>query len=45
MHRAACWNGALTGRRNALVQGRNVFQRDMEPFLKWLDEAEEEEED
>ena len=27
------------------VQGRNVFQRDMEPFIKWLDEAEEEDED
>lgn len=26
-------------------KGRNVFQRDMEPFLKWLDEAEEEEEE
>lgn len=24
-------------------KGRNVFQRDMEPFIKWLDEAEEEE--
>jgi len=27
------------------VQGRNVFMRDMEPFIKWLDEAEEEDED
>jgi len=27
------------------VQGRNVFVRDMEPFIKWLDEAEEEDED
>lgn len=26
-------------------KGRNVFQRDLEPFLKWLDEAEEEEDD
>lgn len=25
-------------------KGRNVFQRDMEPFIKWLDEAEEEDE-
>jgi len=24
-------------------KGRNVFLRDMEPFLKWLDEAEEDE--
>ena len=27
-----------------MAQGRNVFQRDMEPFIKWLDEAEEEDE-
>ena len=26
-------------------KGRSVFQRDMEPFLKWLEEAEEEDED
>lgn len=26
-------------------KGRQVFQRDMEPFLKWLEEAEEEEEE
>ena len=29
----------------AEAQGRNVFVRDMEPFIKWLDEAEEEDED
>jgi hypothetical protein len=26
-------------------KGRNVFLKDIEPFLKWLEEAEEEEED
>lgn len=26
-------------------KGRNVFLRDMEPFLKWLDEAEEDEDE
>ena len=26
-------------------KGRQVFQRDMEPFIKWLEEAEEEEEE
>jgi hypothetical protein len=26
-------------------KGRNVFLKDVEPFIKWLDEAEEEEED
>ena len=26
-------------------KGRNVFLRDMEAFIKWLEEAEEEEED
>lgn len=35
----------LSGPCGPCVQGRNVFQRDMEPFLKWLDEAEEEEEE
>lgn len=32
----------LTRHLTYIRQGRNVFQRDMEPFLKWLDEAEEE---
>lgn len=32
-------------RKGAAPKGRQVFQRDLEPFLKWLDEAEEEEED
>ena len=26
-------------------KGRNVFLRDMEPFLKWLEEAEEDEDE
>jgi hypothetical protein len=26
-------------------KGRNVFLKDIEPFIKWLDEAEEEEEE
>ncbi len=35
----------LTRHLTSIRQGRNVFQRDMEPFLKWLDEAEEEDEE
>lgn len=31
--------------KGSAVKGRNVFLKDMEPFIKWLDEAEEEEED
>jgi hypothetical protein len=26
-------------------KGRNVFLKDMEPFIKWLEEAEEEEDE
>jgi hypothetical protein len=26
-------------------KGRNVFLKDIEPFIKWLDEAEEEEDE
>jgi len=32
-------------KKGSSTKGRNVFQKDMEPFLKWLEEAEEEEED
>ncbi|KAK9825641.1 hypothetical protein WJX81_003224 [Elliptochloris bilobata] len=32
-------------KKGAHPKGRNVFQRDMEPFIKWLEEAEAEEED
>ena len=32
-------------RKGAHPKGRNVFQRDMEPFIKWLEEAEAEDED
>ena len=32
-------------KKGAHPKGRNVFQRDMEPFVKWLEEAEAEEED
>ena len=31
-------------KKGAHPKGRNVFQRDMEPFVKWLEEAEAEEE-
>jgi hypothetical protein len=31
-------------RKGAHPKGRHVFQTDLEPFIKWLDEAEEEEE-
>jgi len=27
-------------KKGAHPKGRNVFQRDMEPFIKWLEEAE-----
>ena len=42
-HTMLCSIHAVTG--CDVVQGRNVFVRDMEPFIKWLDEAEEEDED
>ena len=32
-------------RRGAAAKGRHVFLTDLEPFLRWLDEAEEEEEE
>lgn len=32
-------------KKGAHPKGRNVFLRDMEPFIKWLDEADEEEEE
>jgi len=31
-------------RRGAHPKGKHVFMDDVEPFLRWLDEAEEEEE-
>lgn len=31
--------------KGSVPKGRNVFLKDMEPFMTWLDEAEEEEED
>ena len=31
-------------RRGAAAKGRHVFLTDLEPFLRWLDEAEEEDE-
>mmetsp|Transcript_181 Transcript_181/g.463 ORF Transcript_181/g.463 Transcript_181/m.463 type:complete len:420 (+) Transcript_181:190-1449(+) len=34
------WN-----KKGSSSKGRNVFQKDLEPFLKWLEEAEEEDED
>mmetsp|Transcript_28976 Transcript_28976/g.81615 ORF Transcript_28976/g.81615 Transcript_28976/m.81615 type:complete len:421 (-) Transcript_28976:224-1486(-) len=32
-------------KKGSAAKGRNVFMKDMEPFLKWLDEADEEEDD
>mmetsp|Transcript_4435 Transcript_4435/g.10718 ORF Transcript_4435/g.10718 Transcript_4435/m.10718 type:complete len:422 (-) Transcript_4435:199-1464(-) len=32
-------------RKGSSTKGRNVFMQDMEPFMKWLEEAEEEEEE
>ena len=32
-------------KKGAHPKGKNVFLRDMEPFIKWLEEAEEEEEE
>ena len=32
-------------KKGAHPKGRNVFMRDMEPFIKWLEEAEEDEDD
>jgi hypothetical protein len=31
-------------KKGAHPKGKNVFMRDMEPFIKWLEEAEEDEE-
>ncbi len=31
--------------KGSAVKGRNVFLKDLEPFIKWLDEAEEEEDE
>ena len=42
-HRCRSENSLTSSLR--VLQGRNVFMRDMEPFIKWLDEAEEEDED
>lgn len=28
-----------------MLQGKNVFLRDAEPFIKWLEEAEEDEDE
>ena len=30
-------------KKGAHAKGKNVFLRDMEPFIKWLEEAEEDE--
>jgi hypothetical protein len=32
-------------KKGSVAKGRNVFVKDMEPFIKWLEEAEEEEDD
>ena len=32
-------------KKGSAVKGRAVFLRDVEPFIKWLEEAEEEEEE
>ena len=32
-------------KKGADPKGRNVFMRDMEPFIKWLEEAEEDEDE
>ena len=32
-------------KKGSSTKGRNVFMKEMEPFIKWLEEAEEEEED
>jgi hypothetical protein len=32
-------------KKGSVAKGRNVFLRDIEPFIKWLEEAEEEEDD
>ena len=32
-------------KKGSVAKGRNVFLRDIEPFIKWLEEAEEEEEE
>ena len=32
-------------KKGSHAKGRNVFLKDIEPFIKWLDEAEEDEEE
>ena len=32
-------------RKGSQPKGRQVFQRDLEPFVKWLEDAEEEDDD
>ena len=32
-------------KKGSAAKGRSVFLRDVEPFIKWLEEAEEEDED
>ena len=32
-------------KKGADPKGRNVFMRDMEPFIKWLEEAEEDDDE
>ena len=32
-------------KKGSAAKGRNVFMKDMEPFMKWLEEAEEEDDD
>ncbi len=37
--------GAGRYKKGSHPKGRAVFQKDIEPFMKWLEEAEEDEED
>ena len=43
--RDSCCRYVTRDAQGSHPKGRNVFLRDMEPFLKWLDEAEEDEEE